>query len=123
MVPVRPWPYDPRLRELLDYIAFLPEHGDPRVRIDLLFPSDAAERKAVQHPSVGRIGGVQAKVIRVEMLAMMKFISDRPSDRSDFDAMLERGLFEPETVRILLAHAEPGAVAGYDRHIRRRRPR
>jgi len=182
MAQKRPWPYDPRLRELLDrflkmarivrkpyaiggalamaahgyqrqttdvdafllekdrwawiraaqktgltvdpvfrghhYIAFLPEHGDPRVRIDLMFPAEASEVQAIRSPAAGEIGGVRAKVIKLEMMAVMKFLSDRPEDRHDFLAMLERGLFEPDTVRILIAHAEPGSLREFDRVVR-----
>ena len=100
------------------YMAFLPEHGDPRIRIDLMFPAESLEVQAIRKPAAGEIGGVRAKVVKLEMIAAMKFLSDRPDDRHDFLAMLERGIFEPGTVRFLIAHAEPGSLREYDRVVR-----
>lgn len=85
------------------YFAFMPEHGDPRIRIDLLFPAEEIEAAAIDDPVPVRIGGVVVEAFRVELLAAAKLLSDRPGDQRDFQAMLELGLFEPATLQMLLA--------------------
>jgi hypothetical protein len=100
---------DPVFRGI-HYIAFFQKHGDPRIRIDLLFPSEEIEVEAVRHPVVRPIGNIRAKVFPIELLAADKFLSDRPEDQHDFEAMLSRGLFEPLTVAAMLAPVDKAAA-------------
>ena len=99
----------------IHYIAFFPKDGDARIRIDMLFPAAEPDLSAVEHPTKGTIGGVKARVFPVELLAIAKFISDRPEDNRDFATMFNLGLFEPATVRAILRSFESrDVIASYD---------
>jgi hypothetical protein len=86
----------------LHYMAWLPKHGDPLIRIDLMFPSEDVYISGIRTPTKGDVSGIPAKVMSIEFLAAVKFTSDREKDALDFDAMFKRGLFEPETVAYIL---------------------
>jgi hypothetical protein len=93
------------------YFAWMRKHGDPEVRIDLMFPSEEIYLSGVREPKRAKIGDVASVVLPIELVAAAKFTSDRDKDRLDFDAMLRRGLFEPETAAFLLRAAGDRAEA------------
>ena len=96
------------------YFAFLPEHGDPRVRIDLLFPQDEPELSAVERPVLVGKWDEQVPAFPVELLVLSKFYSNQALDLWDITALYEAGAFEPETVRAVLATIDPAAVVDFD---------
>jgi hypothetical protein len=112
----------------MHYIAFLREHGDPTVRVDILFPADEPALSAIEYPVTTHIAGTDVKVFPVDMLVAAKFYSDRPQDLHDIAAMLERGIFEPEEVHRLIGSIDPEGAADFAvliqelRRPRRRRP-
>jgi hypothetical protein len=50
------------------YIAFTLKHRDPRVRIDLIFPSDASALDAINLPDTKKIGDTIFKVFPIKAL-------------------------------------------------------
>jgi hypothetical protein len=114
----------------MHYVAFLREHGDPTVRVDILFPADEPALSAVEYPVTVHIAGadLDLKVFPVDMLVAAKFYSDRPQDLHDIAAMLERGIFEPDEVHRLISSIDPEGAADFAtliqelRRPRRRRP-
>jgi len=108
----------------LHYIAFFVKHGDPRERIDILVPYDEPARTAVRSAKVKTItGSVKARVFTLELLVIEKFLSDRPEDHRDVDAIFDRGYFEPETITILLRTIDPSAVKRWQQYVTKRTPR
>ena len=101
----------------IHYIAFFPKDGDARIRIAMLFPAAEPDLSAVEHPSKGTIGGIKARIFPVELLAIAKFISDRPEDNRDFTTMFNLGLFEPTTVRAILRSFESRDVIASYNHV------
>jgi hypothetical protein len=99
------------------YIAFLPKHRDPRVRIDLLFPAGEPELTAVEYPVPARIGGILADVFSIDLLAMAKFQSDRPEDARDFDRMFNLGMLDPVQLRRIIASIDRDEAKRFDRRI------
>jgi hypothetical protein len=93
------------------YMAWFQKHGDPEVRIDLMFPSEEIYLGGVRDPKKANIGGISSKVLPIELIAAAKFTSDRDKDKFDFDALLNRGIIEPETVAFLLRAAGDKAEA------------
>lgn len=85
------------------FIAFFPKHGDPRIRIDMLFPAGDPELSAIDNTIPGSVGGIAVSVFPLEQLVISKCMSERPEDARDFDVMFELGLFDPNTVRAVLA--------------------
>ena len=84
------------------YSARLP--GETEVRVDILFPEDALERRAIRDPdlvTVERLKGV--RIFPANLLAAAKFRSDRPKDASDLEGMWRLGLFDPDSVARTLA--------------------
>jgi hypothetical protein len=114
----------------MHYVAFLREHGDPTVRVDILFPADEPALSAVEYPVTVHIAGtdVNLKVFPIDMLVAAKFYSDRPQDLHDIAAMLERGIFEPDEVHRLIGSIDPEGATDFAtliqelRRPRRRRP-
>jgi hypothetical protein len=114
----------------MHYVAFLREHGDPTVRVDILFPADEPALSAVEYPVTVHIAGtdVDLKVFPIDMLVAAKFYSDRPQDLHDIAAMLERGIFEPDEVHRLIGSIDPEGATDFAtliqelRRPRRRRP-
>ncbi len=114
----------------MHYVAFLREHGDPTVRVDILFPADEPALSAVEYAVKLRIPGVNLdlKTFPIDMLVAAKFYSDRPQDLHDIAAMLERGIFEPDEVHRMICSIDPEGAADFAtliqelRRPRRRRP-
>jgi hypothetical protein len=93
------------------YIAYRPEHADPEVRIDVLFPAGEPELSAVEFADRGMVGDVELNVFPVDLLVASKFYSDRPEDGYDIKKMLNMGAFDPAAVEKLIASIDPeGAV-------------
>ncbi|MFI5296660.1 MAG: hypothetical protein ACHREM_01065 [Polyangiales bacterium] len=93
------------------YMAWFSKHADPNVRIDLLFPSEEIYLSGVRKPVVRDVAGMPTKLLPVEILAAVKFASEREKDKLDFDAMFKLGLFEPQTVAVMLNAAGEKAAA------------
>jgi hypothetical protein len=85
------------------FIAYLPEHNDPQVRIDVLFPVTEPELSAIESPKRASFAGVDVNVFPITLLVASKFYSDRPEDHHDIAAMLNRGMFDPIEVRQVIA--------------------
>jgi len=96
------------------YMAFFPRHGDPRIRIDMLFPADEPELSAVEYPVRASIGGIATNVFPLALLAIDKFASDRPEDHRDFERMLHLGMFDPADLRVIIASFDPDMAKRFD---------
>lgn len=86
------------------YIAVLPEHANPDIRIDLLFPAGDPELSAIELPQRKSLtrGGSPLNVFPADLLAIAKFYADRDEDESDLRAMYTRGIFDPVQVGDLI---------------------
>jgi hypothetical protein len=93
------------------YAAFLPEHGDPEIRIDLLVPAEDPDLSAIEVPDTATIANRLVEVWPVELLVVAKFRSTRPDDRADVGKMFERGLFNPKSVRSIMHNMGEIALA------------
>lgn len=93
------------------YAAFLPEHGDPEVRIDLLVPAEDPDLSAIEVPDSATIADRPVEVWPVDLLVVAKFRSTRPEDRADVGKMFERGLFNPKSVRTIMRRMGETALA------------
>lgn len=83
------------------YIAH--RRADPLAyRVDVMFPEGDPELAAIERPDRVVLAGVDALFFKPEMLALVKFYSDRPKDLLDIGMLLDAGLFEPETPAALL---------------------
>jgi hypothetical protein len=117
------------------YIAEKPEHSDdPDARIDVMVPAGEPDITAIEWPDRRAIvsGGAKLNVVEANLLAMMKFYSDRDDDERDLKQLYERGIFEPDKVRKMIAsidNEDGDEVAAWDATIasfhrkRRSRPR
>jgi len=88
------------------YFMMLPEHGgDPDVRIDLMFHAGEPDLSAAEFPMRLPIvkGGDKLNVVEPNLLAMMKFMSDREDDEYDLKQLYTRGIFDPDAVREMVA--------------------
>jgi hypothetical protein len=92
------------------YIAFYPHHGDPRIRIDLLFPAGEPELSAVEYPDTSKIGAFTVAVFPLDLLVVAKFLSDVPEHQRDFDTMFNLGLVDPQRVKRILTSIEPASI-------------
>lgn len=92
------------------YIAFLPKHNDPRIRIDLLFPEGEPEISAIEKPLIVNKWNMNIPVFPVEFLVLAKFYSNQPLDKWDIAALYMIGAFEEQTVRDLLSTIDPEQV-------------
>ena len=103
------------------YVAWHPDN--PRVRVDLLVPAEQLQVDVVKRPEVASVGGIQFRAFGPATMAAVKFLAseDVPGYLGDFHAMMERGLFDPQLVRQLVARVEPGELPRYDREVSRRR--
>ncbi len=101
------------------YAAYLPDVDDPEVRIDVLFPAGEPELSAVEYPARAEIGGVEFNVFALELLVATKFYSDRVKDELDIARMYESGVFEPATVRALIASFDPDGAKEFDALMKR----
>jgi hypothetical protein len=93
------------------YVAYLPEHNDPEIRIDLLVPAEDPDLSAVEVPDSATIAGRPAEVWPLDLLVIAKYRSTRPEDNADVDKMFERGLFDPASVRRIMLHMGEASLA------------
>jgi len=102
------------------YVAWHPKGG---VRLDVLVVDEQLEVSAIKHPEIVKLGDLSFHAFGPVTLAAMKFIASEnvPSYLSDVYAMLERGMFDRNLVRQIVARVEPEALSRYDRLIMRRR--
>jgi hypothetical protein len=87
------------------YFMMLPEHGgDPDVRIDLMFPAGEPDLSAAEFPMRLPIvkGGDKFNIVEPNLLAMMKFMSDRDDDEYDLKQLYSRGIFDPDVLRKMI---------------------
>jgi hypothetical protein len=86
------------------YVAYLPEHKDPEIRIDLLVPAEDPDLSAVEVPDSMTIAGRPVEVWPIDLLVIAKYRSTRDEDHVDVAKMFERGLFRPASVRSIMLH-------------------
>jgi hypothetical protein len=86
------------------YVAFLPEHNDPEIRIDLLVPAEDPDLSAVEVPDSSTISDRPVEVWPIDLLVIAKFRSTRIEDNADVAKMFELGLFKPDSVRRIMLH-------------------
>jgi hypothetical protein len=84
------------------YIALLPEHNDPEIRIDLMVPAEDPDLSAIEVPDSATIADRAVEVWPLDLLVIAKFRSTRSGDRSDVDRMFELGIFNPKSVRSIM---------------------
>jgi hypothetical protein len=87
----------------IHYIAFDLKHGDPRIRIDLMFPAEEPALSAIDIPDTATIGNLSFDVFPIDMLVIAKFDSDRDKDQNDVAAMYHLGLFDPVRVHKIMS--------------------
>ena len=106
------------------YIAYLPEQGELRVRVDISFPAAEPELSAIEFPVRAQVMGTDINVFPLSLLVAAKFYSDRPEDHHDLAALLNRGLFDPDEVVRMIASIDPEGAADFVAEIAElRRPR
>jgi len=93
------------------YIAYLPEHDDPEIRIDLLVPAEDPDLSAIEAPDSATIADRPAEIWPVDLLVIAKYRSTRPEDNADVGKMFERGLFDPKSVRSIMLHMGERSLA------------
>lgn len=93
------------------YVAYLPQHGDPGIRIDLLVPADDPDLSAIEVPDSMTIADRPVEVWPANLLVIAKFRSTRDEDRADVDKMFERGLFDARDVCSIMRHMGEVALA------------
>lgn len=99
------------------YAVYLPgDIEDPDVRIDVMIPAGEPDLSAISYPSVVALtkGGDTFNVVEPNLLAVMKYLSDREKDDDDLKAMFRHGTFDPVNVRaivVYLAGDDPADVA------------
>jgi hypothetical protein len=86
------------------YVALLPEHGDPEIKIDLLVPAEDPDLSAIEVPDSATIANRNVEVWPLDLLVIAKFRSTREEDHADVAKMFERGLFDPKSVRTIMRH-------------------
>ena len=84
------------------YIATVPGETDPDSRIDVMFPSAEPDLSAVEFPDEARLADIKVMVWPMPLIVIAKFYSDRPQDRLDLAALLDRGLFDPKHVASMI---------------------
>lgn len=80
------------------YFVFRLEHGDPRVRIDLLFTNNELELDAVTGAERSGMWGVEFNVFPPDLLAAIKWNTQDLRHRGDVQLMLDRGVVTPAAV-------------------------
>ena len=93
------------------YIALLPKHNDPEIRIDLMVPAEDPDLSAIEVPDSATIADRAVEVWPLDLLVIAKFRSTRSDDRSDVDRMFELGLFSPKSVRSIMLHMDEMSLA------------
>jgi len=93
------------------YVAYLPKHNDPEIRIDLLVPAEDPDLSAVEVPDSATIAGRHVEVWPVDLLVIAKYRSTRPEDNADVGKMFERGLFDSAAVRRIMIHMGETSLA------------
>ncbi len=93
------------------YIAYLPKHQNPDIRIDVLLPAEDPDVSAIMVPESGTIAERPAEIWPLDLLVIAKFRAKRPKDRADVDEMYERGLFDPVSVRNIMLHMQEESLA------------
>ena len=84
------------------YVARLPEHDDPEIRIDVLVPEDDPEVSAAYMAVHATLAKWKFPVFTPEMLVIAKFYSDQPGAVDDISRMLDAGIVDRvEAVRLL----------------------
>jgi Nucleotidyl transferase of unknown function (DUF2204) len=106
--------YDP-----FHFVAWLPKHRDENVHIDLLFPADPIDVGAIDGRVRRTFRGKTLQVVPTEMLALMKWSSERSEDQHDFVSFLKRDLFEPKTAEIMLQYVDPRAAVLFRKDVTR----
>lgn len=90
------------------HYAVYPREGidDPEVRIDLMIPAGEPDLSAIEYPSRAALtkGGGEFNVVEPNLLAVMKYVSDRDKDADDMKAMYRHGVFDPDIVREIVVH-------------------
>lgn len=87
------------------YIALDPQHVDPDVRIDVLFPEAEPDLSGVEWSTRKPLwrGGIELPVYDKNLLAIAKFYTDTAKGDSDLLGMFSRGVFDPDVVRMMIA--------------------
>lgn len=106
------------LKPPFHYIAYLPEHNDLDVRIDIMLPAEEPELSATEWPSRETIAGLKFNVIDNTLLMAMKFYSDRPKDHADLAEMLRRNLMDPDATATIIASVDPESAEMFKEEIR-----
>ena len=100
------------------YAAYDPKHGDPEIRIDLMFPADEPELSAIDFPDRKTIGGMKRNVFPSALLVIAKFYANRAKDKFDIAAMLEVGAFDADEVVRILSGYDPDLVPEFREFMR-----
>lgn len=95
------------------YMAWRPEHNDPRIRIDLLFPEDPLEKFTVRHPQKGAMWDAEFNVTSPAMLAAIKFMTGEARHRNDALQLLEHGATTKKAVYDLLQAEDPKSATRF----------
>ncbi len=107
------------------YMAWLPEHGDPRIHIDLMFPNDDLERYGMKHPVRGGMWGIAYNVLSPTVLAAIKFKADSNDEEShrhldDVTALYKGGIVKASSVKLMLEQeGDEETVARFLKHIQK----
>lgn len=108
------------------YAVYLPgETEDFDVRIDVMVPAAEPDLSAIEYPETAElVEGVKLHVMSPNLLAVLKYLSDREKDEDDFKAMFRHGTFDPENVReivLFMAGEDPKdikkAAGVYDKFV------
>lgn len=65
----------------IHYIAYLPEHGDPELRIDVMVPADDPDVSAVAVPDKVTLAGRTLEVFPIDLLVIAKYQSEGKGPR------------------------------------------
>jgi hypothetical protein len=103
------------------YFAFRLSHGDPRIRVDLLFTNDPLELDAVRESERGGMWGVDFNVFPPALLAAIKWNTDETRHRMDVGLMLDRGVVTPAAVHQELESVDEDEAARFVRYVTQRR--
>ncbi len=111
------------IMEPFHYIAYPDPVEDPEIRIDLLFPAGEPDLSGAENPIELEVGGVRFRGFQAELLAATKLYSERLQDHADIEAMIRRGIIEPDAVRLLIASFDPVGVDEWDELIHKMKHR
>lgn len=96
------------------YVAYIPGTRDFDRRIDIMVPAEEPGLTAIDVAEcVQLFGDAKVRVFPLPLLVWAKFDTDRPEDKHDVIAMLQRGLFDPVEVHAYMASIDPALAAAF----------